>query len=109
VEIGRHTIYNPIDRLLCLFITLPISTASVECAFSSMKIIKTRKSYRLDCPPSVDICIFHGVECEDNFHSFYVNGIAKIYWMADRHFLEKKVYCLPASARATHNKTGGPD
>jgi hypothetical protein len=29
--------------------------------------------------------------------------------MADRHFLEKKVYCLPASARATHNKTGGPD
>ena len=42
VEIGRHTIYNLIDRLLRLLITLPVSIASAECAFSSVKITKIR-------------------------------------------------------------------
>jgi hypothetical protein len=36
VETGRHIIYNLIDRLLRLLITLPISTASAERAFSSL-------------------------------------------------------------------------
>ena len=39
VETGRHTVYNLIDRLLRLLVTLPVSTASAERAFSSMKII----------------------------------------------------------------------
>jgi hypothetical protein len=41
-ETGRHNIYNFIDRLLRLLVTLPISTASAERAFSSLKIIKIR-------------------------------------------------------------------
>jgi hypothetical protein len=41
-ETGRHNIYNFVDRLLCLLDTLPVSTASAERAFSSLKIIKTR-------------------------------------------------------------------
>ena len=41
VESGRHTIYNLIDRLLRLLLTLPVSTASAERAFSTLKIIKT--------------------------------------------------------------------
>uniref|UniRef100_A0ACD5UAE1 Uncharacterized protein n=1 Tax=Avena sativa TaxID=4498 RepID=A0ACD5UAE1_AVESA len=42
VETGRHTIFNLLEKLLRLLITLPVSTASAERAFSSMKIIKTR-------------------------------------------------------------------
>ena len=48
VETGRHTIYNLIDRLLRLLITLPVSTASAEHAFSSMKIIKTRLRNKME-------------------------------------------------------------
>ncbi|XBI68430.1 hypothetical protein VPH35_047632 [Triticum aestivum] len=39
---GRYRIYNMVDRLIRLLITLPVSTASAERAFSSLKIIKTR-------------------------------------------------------------------
>nr|XP_051206645.1 uncharacterized protein LOC127321670 [Lolium perenne] len=42
VETRRDTIYNLIVRLLRLLVTLPVSTASAERAFSSLKIIKTR-------------------------------------------------------------------
>ena len=42
VETGRDAIYNLIVRLLRLLVTLPVSTASAERAFSSLKIIKTR-------------------------------------------------------------------
>ena len=42
VETGRDRIYNLLDRLLRLLVTLPVSTASAERAFSSLKIIKSR-------------------------------------------------------------------
>jgi hypothetical protein len=42
VENGRHSIYNLIDRFLRLLVTLPVSTTSVEQAFSTFKIVKTR-------------------------------------------------------------------
>uniref|UniRef100_A0A8R7VCW0 HAT C-terminal dimerisation domain-containing protein n=1 Tax=Triticum urartu TaxID=4572 RepID=A0A8R7VCW0_TRIUA len=48
VETGRHAVYNLIDRLLRLLITHPISIASVERAFSSMKIIKTRLRNKME-------------------------------------------------------------
>ena len=48
METGRHNIYNLIDRLLCLLITLPVSAASAERAFSSMKIIKTRLRNKME-------------------------------------------------------------
>ncbi|XP_047045807.1 uncharacterized protein LOC124650308 [Lolium rigidum] len=48
VETGRHIIYNLIDRLLRLLITLPVSTASAERAFSSLKIIKTRLRNKME-------------------------------------------------------------
>ena len=48
VETGRHTIYNLIDRLLRLLITLPVSTATAERAFSSMKIIKTKLRNKME-------------------------------------------------------------
>ncbi|XP_044382616.1 zinc finger protein 862 isoform X1 [Triticum aestivum] len=42
VETGRDRIYHLIDRLLRLLVTFPVSIASAERAFSSLKIIKTR-------------------------------------------------------------------
>uniref|UniRef100_A0A453QX27 HAT C-terminal dimerisation domain-containing protein n=1 Tax=Aegilops tauschii subsp. strangulata TaxID=200361 RepID=A0A453QX27_AEGTS len=41
-EPWRHSIYNLVDRLLRLLLALPVSTASAERAFSTLKIIKTR-------------------------------------------------------------------
>uniref|UniRef100_A0ACD5XAN1 Uncharacterized protein n=1 Tax=Avena sativa TaxID=4498 RepID=A0ACD5XAN1_AVESA len=48
VESGRHSIYNLIDRLLWLLVTLPVSMASAERAFSSLKIIKTRLRNKME-------------------------------------------------------------
>ncbi|XP_040258830.1 uncharacterized protein [Aegilops tauschii subsp. strangulata] len=41
-ETGRHSIYNLVDRLLRLLLTLLVSTTSAEREFSTLKIIKTR-------------------------------------------------------------------
>jgi hypothetical protein len=41
-------IYNFLHRLLRLLIILPVSTASVERAFSSLKIIKTRLCNKME-------------------------------------------------------------
>jgi len=48
VESGRNSIYNLIDRLLRLLVTLPVSTASAERAFSTLKIIKTRLRNKME-------------------------------------------------------------
>ena len=48
VESGRHSIYNLIDRLLRLLVTLPVSTGSDERAFSTLKIIKTRLQNKME-------------------------------------------------------------
>ncbi|KAJ3699800.1 hypothetical protein LUZ61_003505 [Rhynchospora tenuis] len=41
VQTGKFTIYPMVDRLLRLIMTLPVSTATTERAFSAMKLIKT--------------------------------------------------------------------
>ncbi|KAF8380522.1 hypothetical protein HHK36_028009 [Tetracentron sinense] len=46
VKKGKSAIYLPVDRLIRLELTLPVSTATTERAFSSMKIIKTRLATR---------------------------------------------------------------
>jgi hypothetical protein len=42
VDTRRHRVFHLVDRLLRLLLTLPVSTASADRAFSSLKIIKTR-------------------------------------------------------------------
>jgi len=42
VKTEKSTIYPLIDSLIQLILTLPISTAITERAFSAMKIVKTR-------------------------------------------------------------------
>ena len=39
--------YSMVDRLLRLVITLPVSTATTERAFSAMKLVKTRLRNRM--------------------------------------------------------------
>jgi glycine cleavage system regulatory protein len=48
VETGKSTIYPLIDRLIRLILTLPVSTATIERAFSAMKIVKTRLRNRME-------------------------------------------------------------
>ncbi|GAV85285.1 Dimer_Tnp_hAT domain-containing protein [Cephalotus follicularis] len=48
VETGKSEIYYLIDRLLRLVLTLPVSTATTERAFSAMKIIKTRLRSKIE-------------------------------------------------------------
>jgi hypothetical protein len=44
---GKASTYSMVDRLLRLVITLPVSIATTERAFSAMKLIKTRLRNRL--------------------------------------------------------------
>ncbi|XP_058772250.1 uncharacterized protein LOC131646122 [Vicia villosa] len=48
VAFGQAETYFLIDRLLCLILTLPVSTATTERSFSSMIIIKTKLRNKMD-------------------------------------------------------------
>jgi len=48
VETGKSKTYYLIDRLIRLVLTLPMSTATTERAFSAMKIVKTRLCNKMD-------------------------------------------------------------
>ena len=45
---GKSNIYFLIDRLIRLLLTLPISTATTERAFSAMKLLKTGLCNRME-------------------------------------------------------------
>ena len=45
---GKSNIYFLIDRLIRLVLTLPVSTATIERAFSTMKLLKTRLRNRME-------------------------------------------------------------
>ncbi|KAG6674257.1 hypothetical protein I3842_15G033100 [Carya illinoinensis] len=48
VETEKSKIYYLIDRLIRLILTLPVSTATSERAFSAMKIVKTRLRNKIE-------------------------------------------------------------
>ncbi|KAH1081810.1 hypothetical protein J1N35_021571 [Gossypium stocksii] len=48
VESGKSVMYPLVDRLIRLILTLPVSTASSERAFSAMKIVKTRLRNKME-------------------------------------------------------------
>ena len=47
IKIGKSYDYPMVERLLRLVITLPVSTATAERAFSAMKLVKTRLRTKL--------------------------------------------------------------
>ncbi|KAF8393747.1 hypothetical protein HHK36_019945 [Tetracentron sinense] len=48
VKKGKSIIYPLVDRLIRLVLTLPVSTATTERAFSAMKIVKTRLHNKME-------------------------------------------------------------
>ncbi|TYH66328.1 hypothetical protein ES332_D06G115000v1 [Gossypium tomentosum] len=48
VESGKLVMYPLVDRLIRLILTLPVSTASSESAFSAIKIVKTRLRSKME-------------------------------------------------------------
>ncbi|KAH1039266.1 hypothetical protein J1N35_041009, partial [Gossypium stocksii] len=48
VESGKSVMYPLVDRLIRLILTLSVSTASSERAFSAMKIVKTRLRSKME-------------------------------------------------------------
>jgi hypothetical protein len=48
IEVGKSDTYYLIDRLIRLVLTLPVSTATTERAFSAMKIVKTRLRNKME-------------------------------------------------------------
>ncbi|KAF8412858.1 hypothetical protein HHK36_000830 [Tetracentron sinense] len=48
VKTGKSVIYPLVDRLIRLVLTLPVSTATTERAFSAMKILKTRLRNKME-------------------------------------------------------------
>jgi hypothetical protein len=47
-ETGKSDTYYLIDRLIRLVLTLPVSTATTERAFSAMKIVKIRLRNKME-------------------------------------------------------------
>jgi hypothetical protein len=47
IKTGKSSDYPMVERLLRLVITLPVSTATAERAFSAMKLVKTRLRTKL--------------------------------------------------------------
>ncbi|TYI22365.1 hypothetical protein ES332_A06G098400v1 [Gossypium tomentosum] len=48
VESGKSFMYPFVDRLICLILTIPVSIASSEHAFSAMKIVKNRLRSKME-------------------------------------------------------------
>ena len=47
-ESRKSHIYFLIDRLICLILTFPVSTATTERAFSAMKFVKTSLQNKME-------------------------------------------------------------
>nr|XP_043620074.1 uncharacterized protein LOC122591914 [Erigeron canadensis] len=47
VETGKNSMYDLVERVCRLLLTLPVSTATTEKGFSAMKIFKTRLRYKM--------------------------------------------------------------
>ena len=83
VETARDKIYHLIDRLLRLLVTLPVSTASAERAFSSLKIIKTRFPNKMEDGNLANNLVVH-IEREIAEKYNFEDILMEVKSMADR-------------------------
>jgi len=83
VQTGRHRILNLVDRLIRLLVTLPVSTASAERAFSILKILKTSLRNKMDDGYLANILLVH-VEGETVGNYTYEDIITDFKDMKDR-------------------------
>ncbi|KAF5450063.1 hypothetical protein F2P56_030442, partial [Juglans regia] len=79
----KSKIYYLIDRLIRLVLTLPVSTATTEQAFSAMKLIKTRLRTRMEDEFLADhLLVYIEKEIAKNFTSEMIMN--EFYSMKDR-------------------------
>ena len=65
---GKSKFYHLIDRLIRLVVTLPVSTATTERAFSTMKLLKTRLCNRMEDELLADnMIVYIKKEIDGNF------------------------------------------
>jgi hypothetical protein len=70
IETGKSEIYYLIDRLIRLILTLPVSTATTERAFSAMKIVKTRLRNKMEDEFLADnLVVYIEKEISESFNS----------------------------------------
>jgi len=63
-------VYYLIDRLIRLILTLPVSTATTERAFSAMKIVKTRLRNKMEDEFLADnLVVYIEKEISESFNS----------------------------------------
>ena len=73
-----------VDRLIRLVLTLPVSTATIERAFSTMKRVKTRLRNRMEDKLLADnLVVYIEKEIAKNFTVEMIMG--ELYSMKDRH------------------------
>ncbi|XP_062152108.1 uncharacterized protein LOC133860537 [Alnus glutinosa] len=80
---GKSKIYPLIDRLIRLVLTLPVSTATTERAFSAMKLIKTRLRSKMEDEFLADhMVVYIEKEIAKNFTSEMI--MDKFYSISNR-------------------------
>ncbi|XP_074277397.1 uncharacterized protein LOC141601034 [Silene latifolia] len=63
VNTGKHNMYPLIFRLIRILLTLPVSTASAERAFSAMNVVKTTKRNKMEAD-FFESCLLINIERE---------------------------------------------
>jgi hypothetical protein len=80
---GKSKIYNLIDRLIRLVLTLLVSTATTKRAFSAMKLVKTKLCNRMEDEfPTNNFVIYIEKEIAKNFITEMI--IDEFYSVKDR-------------------------
>ncbi|PWA59810.1 hypothetical protein CTI12_AA388100 [Artemisia annua] len=78
VKTGKYESYSMIDRLIRLILTLPVSTATTERAFSAMKICKNRLRNKMADEFLADsLVVYIEKEIAETFSSEYVVDVFK--------------------------------
>ncbi|PWA41854.1 hypothetical protein CTI12_AA547910 [Artemisia annua] len=78
VKTGKCESYSMIDRLIRLILTLPVSTATTERAFSAMKICKNRLRNKMADEFLADsLVVYIEKEIAETFSSDYVVDVFK--------------------------------
>ncbi|XP_074321451.1 uncharacterized protein LOC141657961 [Silene latifolia] len=85
VDVGKTTLYPMIYRLICLILTLPVSTATTERAFSSMKIIKSRLRNKMNDEFLNDLMVLYierkyadNIETNEVIDEFELSGSRRV-------------------------------
>lgn len=87
VQTRRHIVYNLVCLLLKLVLLLPVATASVERAFSSMSLVKSRLRNKMG-DSLLDDCLVTYIE-RDDFSKVSEDDIIKTFMVMRNRYPDK--------------------